>query len=88
LASQENARRFFPTRLRLPAMDDQRQRSLRILREPDVQERTGLSASERKLLELRHQFPVRVALGPRSIGWLEHEIDDWIAEKMACARTR
>jgi prophage regulatory protein len=62
-------------------MDDQRQRSLRILREPDVRERTGLSASERKLLELRRQFPVRVPLGPRSIGWLEHEVDEWIAEK-------
>jgi prophage regulatory protein len=63
-------------------MEDQRQRSLRILREPDVRERTGLSASERKLLELRRQFPMRVPLGPRSIGWLEHEIDGWITEKM------
>lgn len=56
---------------------------LRIIREPVVFARTGLSRSERQVLEARGEFPARVPLGPRSIGWLAHEIDDWIAEKVA-----
>ena len=59
-------------------MEDNRQNALRIIREPEVRLRTGLSASERLTLEGRDQFPARVPLGARAVGWLEHEISAWI----------
>jgi prophage regulatory protein len=34
-------------------------------------------------LERDGKFPKRVALGKSRHGWLESEIDDWIAERMA-----
>jgi len=64
-------------------MQNQQPRPLRILREPEVKDRTGLSASERNLLEARRQFPARVPLGPRSVGWLEHEINAWLQGRAA-----
>ena len=27
-------------------------------------------------------FPKPIKLGPRSVGWLSHEIDEWITEKI------
>jgi prophage regulatory protein len=62
----------------MPGMEETRQHSLRILREPEVRLRTGLSASERLALEARDQFPERVPLGVRAVGWLEHEVNAWI----------
>jgi prophage regulatory protein len=35
------------------------------------------------LKEARGEFPKRVRLGPRAIGWIEEEIDKWIAERAA-----
>ena len=34
-------------------------------------------------LEKADKFPKHVNLGPQSIGWLESEVDDWIAAKAA-----
>lgn len=51
----------------------------RILRLPAVTAKTGLSSSEiyRKVDD--ETFPAPVQLGPRAVGWIEEEIDDWIA---------
>ena len=35
-------------------------------------------------LESERKFPKRVPLGENRIGWIESEIDDWIAERAAC----
>ncbi|MEL6190044.1 MAG: AlpA family phage regulatory protein [Myxococcota bacterium] len=32
-------------------------------------------------MEKRGEFPKRIRLGPQSVGWLEHEIDDWLAKR-------
>ena len=50
----------------------------KVLRLPSVSERTGLSRSTiyRKLAS--GQFPRRFKLGPRAVGWLEHDIEEWI----------
>jgi prophage regulatory protein len=56
-------------------------RPLRILRLREVRERTGLSTSSIYNLKC---FPVkRVPLGPNTVGWLEHEVCDWLAERVA-----
>lgn len=55
----------------------------RILRWPDVHGRTGLSRSYIHLLISRGEFPVQIKLGPRASGWLESDVDAWIAERVA-----
>jgi prophage regulatory protein len=52
-----------------------------ILRRPAVKAKTGLSNPTLKRLEAAGQFPARVELGKNSVGWIEHEVDEWIASR-------
>lgn len=49
-----------------------------ILRLPAVKARTGLSRSSLYLKITKGQFPRPIALGERSVGWVESDIDAWI----------
>lgn len=53
------------------------------LRLSTVKARTGLSRTTlyRRIGEGR--FPASVSLGGRAVGWLDSDIDDWIAQQMA-----
>ncbi len=51
---------------------------LRILRLPEVKDMTGLSTSTIWRKEKEGSFPKRISLGPRSIGWLLKEVEEWI----------
>lgn len=52
--------------------------SIRILRISDVVQKTGLSRTS-IYQRLRHQdFPRPVELGPRAIGFIESEVDDFL----------
>ena len=51
---------------------------MKILRENIVLETTGLSRTSIWRLERQGQFPERLQLGGRSVGWIEHEILKWI----------
>jgi len=53
-----------------------------ILRRRDVQARTGLSRSSIYLRLSSGEFPKPVRLGPRAVGWLAHEIDEWIRARV------
>jgi prophage regulatory protein len=53
-----------------------------IIRLPIVQQRTGLSRSEIYRREGVGQFPKRVPLGARSVGWVESEVQTWIVERI------
>ena len=55
----------------------------RILRLPAVERRTGLSGDLIALMEERNQFPRRVPLTTRTVGWVEAEIADWIQQRIA-----
>jgi len=57
----------------------------RILRRKHVEQRTGLSRSTIYLRIQEGTFPRPVSLGPRAVGWLEQEIDDWLS---ACIENR
>ena len=46
-------------------------------------QKTGLSKSTIYSLLSENKFPKRVQLSARSIGFLEAEIDSWIAEKLS-----
>lgn len=61
--------------------------TIRILRRRDVQTRTGLSRSAVYQQMAEGTFPRSVALGARAVGWLEHEIDGWLENRIA-ARER
>ncbi len=58
----------------------------RILRQPAVADRTGLSRSSIYQRVKEGRFPAPVTLGDRAVGWLESEIDAWIAERISARR--
>jgi prophage regulatory protein len=57
-----------------------------ILRLPAVKTRTGLSRSTIYLRVSRGSFPRPVSLGGRAVGWVEDEIQSWLAERIAARR--
>jgi prophage regulatory protein len=58
----------------------------RILRRPQVEERTGLRATQTDYLEQIGVFPKRVKIGQRAMGWIESEVEDYIQRKIAESR--
>jgi prophage regulatory protein len=68
----------------------QHQEVSRILRRQEVEQRTGLSRST-LYAKMSHDakrpalfdpaFPRPVRLGARAVGWLEKDIDDWLASR-------
>jgi prophage regulatory protein len=54
---------------------------LRILRAPEVLKRVGLSRSTVWRLERKNQFPQRVRLTDRVVGWIEADVDRWIEQR-------
>lgn len=57
-----------------------------ILRLPCVIQRTGLSRSSIYSYVSQKRFPAPIRLGARSVGWLETDINDWIASRIKEAR--
>jgi prophage regulatory protein len=57
-----------------------------ILRLPAVRASTGLSRSTIYLRVSQGTFPRPVSLGGRAVGWLEEEIQSWLAERIAASR--
>jgi prophage regulatory protein len=58
----------------------------RILRLPDVKARTGLSRSSIYTYIKDGKFPHHIALGERSVGWYESEVDAWVASRQRVSR--
>jgi prophage regulatory protein len=56
--------------------------SSRILRTPETCNRTGLTAGQIGRLERRGDFPTRVRLTARVVGWVETEVDAWITRRL------
>ena len=54
----------------------------RILRLPEVMARVGLSRASVYLYIGKGLFPRPVAIGRRAVGWLESEIDAWLAARI------
>lgn len=57
-----------------------------ILRLPAVKKSTGLSRSTIYAKLSKREFPAPVVLGPRCVGWLESEVQAWIAERVKLSR--
>ena len=58
-----------------------------IIRLPEVQNRTGLSRSEIYRREALGQFPQRVSIGVRSVGWVSGEIQIWVEQQIEKSRS-
>lgn len=52
---------------------------IQILRLPDVMKRVGLCRASIYQHIAEGSFPKQISLGARAVGWLEHEIDAWLA---------
>ena len=57
-----------------------------ILRLPAVKSSTGLSRSTIYLRVSQGTFPRPVSLGGRAVGWVEEEIQSWLAERITASR--
>lgn len=53
-----------------------------ILRLPAVKGRTGLSRSAIYLRVSEKKFPAPVSIGERAVGWIEEEVNDWLAKRI------
>ena len=60
--------------------------SIRLLRLPQVIDRTGLGKT--KLYELQKDglFPMRIKITAHAVAWVEEEVETWIAGKVAESR--
>lgn len=69
-------------------MAEQTQTALSILRRRQVEKRIGLTRSPLYARIKAGTFPKPVQLGNgRAVGWIEAEIDAWLAEQILKSRT-
>lgn len=59
----------------------------RFIKRHKVEAMTSLSTSEIYRRIEAGTFPAQVKLGTKAVAWLEHEINDWIRQKVDQART-
>lgn len=57
-----------------------------ILRLPAVKARIGLARSSIYQLVAQGRFPRQITLGSRSVGWLESEVEGWLAAQVEQSR--
>lgn len=54
----------------------------RLLRLPELLARLGICRATIYLHISKGTFPKPIALSPRAVGWLEHEIDAWLMSRI------
>jgi prophage regulatory protein len=65
--------------------------AIQLLRLPQVCRVTGLCRSMIYRLEACESFPRRIKIGSRAVGWVEGEVQEWLAKRVAgnrCSSTR
>jgi prophage regulatory protein len=68
--------------------DDAGSADLHILRFPDVVKKTGLSKSSIYQRIRAKDFPTPIHIGPRAVGFVRHEVDEFICDLMEHARVQ
>jgi prophage regulatory protein len=58
----------------------------RILRLAQVREVTGLGRSCIYQLQAQKQFPQRIKISGRAVGWIESEVQQWVAKRISQSR--
>jgi len=69
-------------------MNSMSQEPILIMRRREVERRTGLSRSTIYERIRTGAFPAPISLGGKSVGWIEHEVNHWLAERIVLSRTR
>jgi prophage regulatory protein len=59
---------------------------LNVLRLPAVCRMTGLRRSTIYRMQASGQFPQRVKIGARAVGWIEREVQEWLARRAVTTR--
>jgi prophage regulatory protein len=59
---------------------------LNVLRLPAVCRMTGLRRSTIYRMQASGQFPQRVKIGARAVGWIEREVQEWLATRAVVTR--
>jgi len=59
---------------------------LQVLRLPQVCKVTGLCRSMIYQLEAERRFPCRIKLGLWAVGWIEGEVQEWLAVRIERSR--
>ena len=57
-----------------------------LIRFPKVQSKTGYSKAWIYRLMSQGKFPASVKIGIRAIAFIESEVDDWVAQRIAASR--
>lgn len=60
----------------------------KFLRLCEVQRRVPYSRSTLYLKVSRGEFPKPISLGARAVGWLESDVDEWMAQRIDKSRER
>lgn len=55
--------------------------TIRIIKVPEVLERCAISRASLYRMLQRNEFPRQVRLGIRSVGFYEHEVNQWLADR-------
>lgn len=58
----------------------------KILRKPAVLDRLGVSATTLWRMQRAGTFPPSIQISPGTVGWIESDIDRWIAARVEAAR--
>lgn len=61
--------------------------SLSILRRKQVETKVGLSRSTIYSRVREGTFPKPVSLGPKAVGWIEEEVNRWLADQVSKSRS-
>lgn len=59
----------------------------KILRVPEVSKIVGCSSASLRRMEKNGVFPKRRRIGIRSVGWLESEVAEWLAQRSHAVTT-
>jgi prophage regulatory protein len=72
-------------RMNPPVAANDNTKPVKLLRYCELNDTRGITYTRRHLytLENERKFPKRVPLGENRVGWIESEIDNWLAEKAA-----
>lgn len=60
--------------------------SLHLVRLPEVKAICGLSRSSIYLLIREGRFPPSLAISGRARGWIRHEVENWVAQRIRASR--
>ena len=72
-----------PARAQVPYETTSRSAPIRILRLAQVIDMTGLGKTKIYELQAEGRFPMSVRITTHSVGWVEHEVQAWLAGRLA-----